>query len=412
MIQPGTRIGGYRVVDLVGGGGMGTVYRAVDDTTRQVVAIKVLSQVVPPPQAAHLAQRLQNEARVLATLDHPSIARLHGVLEANGWPCLVMEYVDGLTLAERLERWGPLPPAEATALFRGVVEAIAYVHAQHVLHRDIKANNIKVDSRGHVKLLDFGIAKSPETASLTVAHSLVGTPQYLSPEQIRGRVADERSDIWSLGVLFYEMLTARMPFAGNTAMELDEAVCRGGYRAAGELNPRVTPAQEAVIARCLKKTPSLRYGSAADLLQALDRIPERPPERATARPRRWPPVWAGQPGWRLVTVPVLALLLARGVSFFSGAQRVSSAPAPEGGQTRVEVLLKDGRATQVFRREVGSTREEPLGTASAAPLAFGARPGETFELVLRRPGSDPVVKTIRVAADAAQNHHEWYLEPD
>src|SRR5262249_7793392 len=157
-------------------------------------------------------ERFYNEARIQAQLLHPNIAVLYDFLEYNGQPLIIMEYIDGQTLSERIATMGCLPLPEALSIFQAVVGAIDYIHCHVVVHGDIKSNNIKIDPSGTVKLLDFGIAKSETTPNMTVTGGIIGTLEYLSPEQFKGGIADMRSDIWALGVLFYEMLSGRVPF--------------------------------------------------------------------------------------------------------------------------------------------------------------------------------------------------------
>src|SRR5919205_3289643 len=189
-------VGEYRIVDFIGAGGMGEVYRALHSKIGRVAAVKVLTQT---SQATDFAERFSNEARIQASLQHPNIATLYDFCEVGGQPCIIMEYVDGQTVAERIEAFrAPLPLHEAAHVFEKVCEAIDYVHRNGVLHRDIKSNNIKVASDGKVKLLDFGIAKAQNAQQqLTQTGSVVGTLQYLAPELIRGGAADAGGDIRS-----------------------------------------------------------------------------------------------------------------------------------------------------------------------------------------------------------------------
>jgi serine/threonine protein kinase len=191
-----TTIGEYRILDRVGAGGMGEVYRAVHPKLGRNVAVKVLSNV---SRRDDFGAQFLNEARIQAGLHHPNIATLYDFLECSGQACIVMEYVDGLTLAERISKAGPIPQAEALRIFRDVVAAVRYIHSHGIIHRDIKPHNIKISSAGEVKLLDFGIAKAETTPRFTAAGKVIGTFEYLSPERLRGCAADVRSDIWAQG---------------------------------------------------------------------------------------------------------------------------------------------------------------------------------------------------------------------
>jgi serine/threonine-protein kinase len=206
-------IGEYRIIDRLGEGGMGEVYRGVHNKIGRVAAVKILSTAVSNPE---FIERFLNEARIQARLHHPNVAPLFDFLEFQGRPCIIMEFVEGQTLADLIRIRGALHQQEMVAIFRSIVEALDYVHSQGIIHRDIKSTNIKITPAGQVKLLDFGIAKSGNSPALTVTGGFVGTLQYISPEQFTGGNADARSDIWAAGVLLYEMSTGRLPFEANS----------------------------------------------------------------------------------------------------------------------------------------------------------------------------------------------------
>jgi serine/threonine-protein kinase len=263
-----TVIGEYRLVDFLGAGGMGEVYRGVHSKIGRVVAIKLMTQAVRNPT---FVDRFLNEARIQATLNHPNIATLYDFLDFNGQPCIVMEYIEGQELDDRIRAYGGLPLPEALRIFQATVEAIEYVHRQGIVHRDIKSNNIKLSNTGQVKLLDFGIAKGGSTPQLTVTGAFIGTLQYLSPEQITGGVADARSDIWALGVLLFEMITGQLPFQATTLGELCEKIVKTSHAPPTSFNAGVPREVEAIISRCLKKKAQDRYQTATDLLQDVRR---------------------------------------------------------------------------------------------------------------------------------------------
>src|SRR5437588_9041427 len=262
-------IGEYRLVGKLGEGGMGEVYQGVHSKIGRVVAIKILNQASAGPQ---FVERFLNEARIQAGLQHNNIATLYDFLEYNGKPCIIMEYIEGQTLTECITSWGCLPLADAIQYFQSIVEAIDYVHGRGIVHRDIKSNNVKITPAGQVKLLDFGIAKSGASPSLTVTGAFIGTLQYLSPEQLQGGFADARSDIWALGVLLYEMTTSHLPFEATTLGDLYQKISKANYNPATTMNQRVPRQVQSIIARCLKKNPSDRYQSARDLLQDVNRV--------------------------------------------------------------------------------------------------------------------------------------------
>ncbi|HEY9465128.1 MAG TPA: serine/threonine-protein kinase, partial [Vicinamibacterales bacterium] len=223
----GRRLGIYQLHERVGAGGMGEVYRARDTRLQRDVAVKIL----PGAFAAdgNRRARFEREALVLASLNHPNIATIHGFEDEDGVHALVMELVDGETLADRIMR-GPLPVAEALSIARQIADALDAAHERGVVHRDLKPANIKLTSSGLVKVLDFGLAKAVAendgsaetlegttvTAVATQTGHIVGTPAYMSPEQMRGQPVDKRTDIWAFGCVFYEMVTGRPAFARQT----------------------------------------------------------------------------------------------------------------------------------------------------------------------------------------------------
>lgn len=283
-----TIIGDYRIIDFLGAGGMGDVYRAAHLRIGHIVAIKFLNRAVGDPS---FLERFLNEACIQAGLKHPNIATLHGFSEFRNSPYIIMEYVEGQTLDERVKLGGPLPPMEAIAIFKTVVTAVGYIHNCNIIHRDIKSTNVKITANGQVKLLDFGIAKAASTPQVTEIGSIIGTPPYLAPELFRDAKADVRTDVWALGVLFYEMVTGQMPFAGETLGCLVEKIGKGEYCRPSILNPTIPNQVETIIARCLNKHPNNRYQSAQDLIQDLERAspgkPTLPPTRLASAPVRW-----------------------------------------------------------------------------------------------------------------------------
>ncbi|MDQ3745858.1 MAG: serine/threonine protein kinase, partial [Acidobacteriota bacterium] len=265
--------GEYRIVDFIGAGGMGEVYRAMHSKIGRVAAVKVLTQT---GQTSDFVERFFNEARIQASLQHPNIATLYDFCEVAGQPCIIMEYVDGQTISERVAAYraasgAPPPLSETVYIFGRVVEAIEYVHRHGIIHRDIKSNNIKVSSAGQVKLLDFGIAKGQTSPGLTQVGAVIGTLQYLAPELIRGGVADERGDIWALGVLLYEMVTGRMPFEAQTVGDLSDKIGRAAYLPPAQYVSGLPRPFADVIARCLRRNPAERPG-ASELLRSVRQL--------------------------------------------------------------------------------------------------------------------------------------------
>ena len=228
MLSPGTRLGGYVIGSSLGAGGMGEVYRATDTRLGRDVAIKVLPDAFAVD--ADRIARIEREARALAALNHPNVALIYGLEDAGGARALVLELVEGPTLADRLAR-GPLPLDEALGIANQIAAALDAAHSKNIIHRDLKPANIKVRDDGTVKVLDFGLAKALDTASGAVGDDnlnsptitspaqtqrgvILGTAAYMSPEQARGKPVDHHADIWAFACVLYEMLTGKPPFGG------------------------------------------------------------------------------------------------------------------------------------------------------------------------------------------------------
>ena len=293
-IDAGARLGPYEIVSLVGVGGMGEVYRARDTRLGRDVAIKVL----PPAFAADRERlaRFDREARLLATLNHPRIAAIYGIEESAGLPALVLELVDGDTLADRL-RAAPhgLPPAEALAIARQIADALEAAHDRGIVHRDLKPANVKITAAGDVKVLDFGLAKAADgssgpggdptqsptiTSGGTRSGTLVGTAAYMSPEQARGRPVDKRTDIWAFGCVLFELLTGRHAFPGDTISDTIANILQREPDWTA-LPASAPPHVGRVLRRCLEKDRQRRFRDIGDVIIAID---EGPAETSGAAP--------------------------------------------------------------------------------------------------------------------------------
>jgi Tol biopolymer transport system component/tRNA A-37 threonylcarbamoyl transferase component Bud32 len=270
-LTPGTRLGPYEILGEIGAGGMGNVYRARDTRLDREVAVKTLKGT--------FTERFEREARAISSLNHPNICTLFDVGEYEGTGYLVMEYVEGKTLA------GPLPFEQAIPYAVQICEALHAAHRKGIIHRDLKPANILLTKQG-VKLLDFGLAKldvatvgsSPDLgtaaeratiAALTGAHTIVGTPQYMAPEQIEGREVDARTDIFAFGCVLYELLTGQRPFEGKTPSSVMAAILASQPRSLEEVAPLTPPALERVVSRCLEKDPDDRWQTARDVTAEL-----------------------------------------------------------------------------------------------------------------------------------------------
>ena len=322
-IGPGTRLGPYEVTALLGEGGMGKVWRAHHTGLKRDDALKVLPDAFAsdPDRLA----RFQREAQVLASLNHPNIAHVHGLERADGVQALVMELVEGPTLADRIAQ-GPIPVDEALPIAKQIAEAMEAAHEQGIIHRDLKPANIKVRPDGTVKVLDFGLAKALEPtgamspnvsqsptimspAMMTGVGMLLGTAAYMSPEQARRKAVDKRSDIWAFGCVFYEMLTGKRAFGGEDVTETLASVVKTEPAWDG-LPDHLPPVIRVFLRRCLQKNPKQRLQDIGDMRLAMEGAFE-----TAAQPAQSPAV--AQPAWRrpLVVAAVTAVVAVVGSAF-------------------------------------------------------------------------------------------------
>ena len=295
-ISPGSTIGPYQVLAPLGAGAMGVVFRARDVRLQREVAIKMLPE--------HLAKdpdrlaRFQREAQVLASLNHPNIAQIYGLEQVSGHACIVMELVEGETLADRLKS-GPIPHDEAIDIAKQIADALAAAHERGVIHRDLKPANIKLSPNDRVKVLDFGLAKAmgPKASEVqlstmatvasggSIAGTVLGTPGYMSPEQARGKEVDARTDVWSFGCVLYEMLTARQAFEGETATDIMAKIVTSPPDLA--LLPPETPSStRMLLATALNKNATQRLQHIGDSRLFLDGTLAAGPAQSDVRERR------------------------------------------------------------------------------------------------------------------------------
>jgi eukaryotic-like serine/threonine-protein kinase len=344
-LSTGTRLGSYELLVQIGAGGMGEVYKAHDTKLGRDVAIKIL-----PEAFAHDPERLarfQREAKMLASLNHPNIATIHGLEHSNSNHFLIMELVSGETLADRIKREGAIPVDEALKIAIQIAEALEAAHEKGIIHRDLKPANVKVTPEGKVKVLDFGLAKafagdttnsnpsqSPTLSAVaTMQGVLLGTAAYMSPEQARGKVVDKRTDIWAFGCVLYELLTGKQAFVGDDITEILAAVVKSepDWRAL----PPTTPAKiRDLLRRCLHKDKTLRMQAAGDARIEIQEALAAPP---TTEPVSLVP--GRLVGWRLPVLVGLAVLIAAAVA---GLAVWNLRPMPAKPVSRTVITLPPG----------------------------------------------------------------------
>jgi len=444
-INPGTRLGPYEIVSAIGAGGMGEVYKARDTRLERTVAIKV----IPPALAAdpEFRQRFDREAKAISQLTHPNICTLHDVGEDQGVAFLVMEYLEGQTLAARLTS-APrgLPIAEALAVAGQIAAALDAAHRQGIVHRDLKPGNVMLAKSG-AKLLDFGLAKTglptgsgamsaqlttlasaPAEAPLTARGTILGTFQYMAPEQIEGGAADARADIWAFGCVVYEMVTGRRAFEGKSQISLIGAILEREPTPVSELQPVTPPALARLIRTCLAKNPDDRFQSAHDLALQLRWIDEGgsaaglPAPVVAGRKRRDRAIWVGVAAaaaiagaavaWSLKPAPPVERVVSRFAFTLPEGQnltrtgRHSIAISPDGRKivyvANQQLYLRT--IDQLEAQPIRGTQEDPLDpvfspdgqwVAYFAPSVAGASAAST-SMALRKvaiAGGAPVTLT-------------------
>jgi Tol biopolymer transport system component/tRNA A-37 threonylcarbamoyl transferase component Bud32 len=403
----GTKLGPYEIGPLLGEGGMGEVYKALDTRLDRTVAVKVLSAKLS--SNPELKLRFEREAKAISGLQHPNICVLHDVGSQNDVDFLVMEYLEGETLGARITR-KPLTQAESLQIGIEVADALDKAHRSGIIHRDLKPGNIML-TKGGAKLMDFGLAKAAAMAGahaapafsaaatlgqspVTVTGTIVGTVQYMSPEQIQGKDADGRSDIFAFGSVLYEMVTGKMPFEGKTQLSVAGAILEKTPEPVSALQPLVAPALGHVIERALAKEPEDRWQSASDIKQELRWISEGgskvgvPAIARATRKQRERLAWS--------TAAALALAaIALGIGFVMRApaarptMRLSVlapdktsidgsglALSPDGSKLAFVAAFKDSAISQLWIRPLDSMTAQPLAGSEGANFPFWSPDGK------------------------------------
>ncbi|MBN1504776.1 MAG: serine/threonine protein kinase, partial [Candidatus Eisenbacteria bacterium] len=270
----GKTVSHYRVLEKLGEGGMGVVYKAQDTKLERLVALKFLAPELTRDPSAR--DRFIHEAKAASALDHPNICTVHEIDEADGQTFIAMACVDGQTLRHRLGS-GPLKLDEAVDIAAQVAQGLQEAHEKGVVHRDVKSSNIMLTPKGQVKIMDFGLAKLAGGPRVTKTGTSVGTAAYMSPEQAQGEAVDQRTDIWSLGVIIYEMVTGRLPFAGDYEQSVVYSILNEAPEPITAVRSGVPMELERIVGKALEKEPKRRYQRAEDLLVDLRNFQDRSP---------------------------------------------------------------------------------------------------------------------------------------
>ncbi len=264
MAKPAKKIGRYKILAELGRGAMGVVYKAEDPNLDRVVALKTIILENDVEERAGYRKRFFLEAKAAGKLSHPHIVTTYDFGEEDGVAYLAMEFLEGTDLRKRAQQ-GPIPPAEAVEIGCQVAEGLAFAHQRGIVHRDVKPANIMLPDRGAAKIMDFGLARMRVADHKTSTGMVLGTPRYMSPEQITGQPVDHRSDIFSLGIVIWEMLTGRRLFAGTEMAQVTHSITYDEHEPPTRVNPDLPPLLDFVVARALKKDPAVRYQDAGEL---------------------------------------------------------------------------------------------------------------------------------------------------
>jgi serine/threonine protein kinase len=366
----GKTVGHYQILEELGRGGMAVVYRAWQPSLQRHIALKVL-----PEYFRHdpdLLARFQREARAAAQLEHPNIVHIYDTGIADGLPYIAMEYLQGGSLQERLAR-GAMPPAEALGLLEQVASALDHAHARGLIHRDVKPANILFTADGRPKVADFGIARATEGTRLTRTGTVMGTPEYMAPEQAEGQSVDHRADLYALGVILYQMLTGQAPFHGTTPHATLHAVIYEPPPPPRQLNPSLSQSMESVILKALSKRPEERFQRGAALVSALRSALAGPAPRDA--PTRQRPAWV----WIAAGAVGVGLVLLLSVLFLFTGGDDEATPVPTATQAVAQHTLTSlPPATASATLSTPASPIVPPTETASEPTAAPATPTQTI----------------------------------
>lgn len=397
----GECLGPYEIEAEIGRGGMGYVYRAVQPSLGRTVAVKTLLPHLVADE--EFIERFLREARATAKLSHPGIVTIHDVGEQDGIYYFAMEYLSGRTLDDIVRSEGEMAPETAVNYVRQIAAALAHAHAVGILHRDVKPSNVMVDDDNRAVLTDFGIARALNDSRLTRTGTAVGSPDYMSPEQVEGGRQDQRSDLYALGILFYQLLTGQTPYHGETPLAVAFQHVNGPVRSPREANPRVPAQIDAVVRKLLAKKPDDRYDSAGALLAALDSQPAVGTTTSPVAPTIALPVRQKDRSYTGVIVALVVVLgagLAYGGYEYFGSR---AAPPPAAGGDIASAVTAIPQIDVPAEPEPVAVRTEqasPAGLPAEAPPRLPAREVDSIgQDAAAGPEDDPSVGAVMVSAE-------------
>lgn len=415
--------GRYELVEFVGKGGMALVYRAEDRRTGHSVAVKILRPEFN--QDAEFLSRFEREATTASKMSHHNIVNLLDVGQDGDIRYLVMEYVRGRTLKEVIRQKGALPPAVAAQIGIRILSALQHAHKNGIIHRDIKPQNILVHSDGHIKVADFGIARVAGSNTISTEDSVMGSVHYFSPEQARGESVTFASDLYSVGVVLYEMMTGQPPFDGETPVAVALQHISGKAKPMSEINPAVPPAMERVVEKAMEKRPEKRYQSALEMAQDLQRalqepdgtwlgrLPDKPIPSLVTPTGRQKPIRSRQRLWMQIGIAALTVTVVFGLVKGAMAlydQIVNTTEAPycldETEKDALRMIERAGLKAEISR---ASDALKAAGTVVLQSPAYGTpmRKNETIFLTISTgPDEQPVPKITDMGVEEARTELE------
>jgi serine/threonine protein kinase len=364
--------GRYEIIESLGQGGMGKVFKVFDRTINEIVALKLIRPEISVNDRA--IDRFKNELKVARKITHRNVCRMHDLGAEGFYSYITMEYVAGEDLKRFIRRAGTLSPGKAVRIAKQVVEGLIEAHHLGVIHRDLKPQNIMIDQDGNAKIMDFGIARFVDTERLTGSGVMIGTPEYMSPEQVDLREVDGRADVYSLGIVIYEMVSGRVPFEGETALAVAMKHKTEKPRDVRELNAQVSPELAGIISNCLEKAPESRYQTGEELLEDLSRVEKELTTTERPAPKKTPP------GTRLVSgrFPLKKLLVPAAILVFAAIAvvavlkflpRKEAAPPVPAEQTQAKTTQPEAQPPSALPQEKTKAEDQkprPEETAAQA----------------------------------------------